>query len=143
MTAEPPDALEILRENGLKATTQRLAILDVVMEEGEHPTAEEIHERLAAEHPTISLSTVYDTLSRLTELGIVDPLHIGEGATRYEFFDEPHVNVVCRRCRSIVDVDSDAIEPFLDRVQRETAFDLGDQQIELRGVCEACQGREP
>lgn len=140
MAVDRDEALDLLRDNGLKATTQRLAILTVLMEQGEHPTAEEIHERLADEHPTLSLSTVYDTLARLGELGIVDPLHIGDGVTRYEFHNDPHVNVVCSQCRSIVDVDSVELEPFLERVQAETGYDVYDQQLELRGRCQDCAG---
>lgn len=143
MAVDRDEALNLLRETGLKATTQRLAILSVIMEEGEHPTAEEIHERLEDEHPTLSLSTVYDTLARFGELGIVDPLHIGDGVTRYEFHNDPHVNVVCAECRSIVDVDSVDIEPFLDRVQAQTDYDVFDQQVELRGRCEACSAADP
>jgi Fe2+ or Zn2+ uptake regulation protein len=139
MAVEKDDALELLRENGLKATTQRLAILGVLMDRREHPTAEEVHERLREEHPTISLSTVYDTLARLSEIGIVDPLHIGDGVTRYEFHNHPHVNVVCTGCEGIVDVDSEAIEPFLEDLQQETGFRLPEQQITLEGRCEDCR----
>lgn len=139
MAVEKDDALELLRDNGLKATTQRLAILSELMARREHPTAEEVHARLEAEHPTISLSTVYDTLARLSEIGLVDPLHIGDGVTRYEFHNHPHVNVVCGECRSIVDVDCSAIEPFLDRVKAETGFDVPQQQVKLTGVCEDCR----
>ncbi len=138
MAADKENALQLLRKNGLKATSQRLAIIQAIMDQREHPTAEEIHARLAERHPTISRSTVYDTLARLTELGIVDALKIGDGATHYEFHNHPHVNVVCVECQRIVDLDTDHIEPFLDHVRQETSHEVHDQQIKLRGRCRDC-----
>lgn len=139
----PPhdDALTLLRDLGLKATTQRLAILEALMGEREHPTAEEIHEALAKEHPTISRSTVYDTLARFSEEGIVDPLKIGDGITRFEFHNHPHLNIVCVECQRIMDVDSDRIQPFLEDIREETPHEVLDQQVQLRGLCEACAER--
>ncbi len=139
MSTSNDDALAILRDKGLKATTQRIAILEALMSERAHPTAEEIHDALATEHPTISRSTVYETLSRFSEEGILDPLQTGDGVTRFEFHNHPHVNVVCIECQQIADVDSDHITPFLEHVRDETPWQVLDQQVKLRGLCHACK----
>lgn len=129
---------DLLRQHDLKVTPQRLAILEVLVGEETHPTAEEVHETLQAEHPTVSLSTVYDTLSRFEDLGIVDSFRVGDGATRYEFANEPHVNVVCVECREVVDVDSPAVSDLVSDVEDRSAFSLQDQPVELRGRCGDC-----
>jgi Fur family peroxide stress response transcriptional regulator len=139
-TSTTPEPIDLLHEHDLKATTQRVALLDIVMEQGHHPTAEQIHERLTEEHPTVSRSTVYESLSKFVELGILNELHIGDGVTRYEFFNDPHVNVVCRECKQIVDVDSPELVELLDRVHDETAYEVRTQRMELHGVCPDCDG---
>jgi Fe2+ or Zn2+ uptake regulation protein len=130
---------DLLRRHDLKVTPQRLAILEVLVEaEDTHPTAEEVHAALQATHPTVSLSTVYDTLSRFEELEIVDTFHVGDGATRYEWANEPHVNVVCVDCREVVDVDTPKVTDLVDDVEDRSKFSLAEQPVELRGRCSAC-----
>lgn len=129
---------QLLRRHDLKVTPQRLAILEVLMSEEEHPSAEEVHTALQEEHPTVSLSTVYDTLSRFEKLSIVDSLHVGDGATRYEFQNGPHVNVVCVACGSVVDVESPHVESLVADVESRAPFVLDEQPIELRGRCDRC-----
>lgn len=141
----PPDATGVddraalLRRHDLKVTPQRLAILEVlVRDEDGHPTAEEVHDALQRRHPTVSLSTVYDTLSRFEELSIVDSFRVEDEATRYEFANEPHVNVVCTACRSVVDVDTPRVADLVADVEDRSPFRVDEQPVELRGLCADC-----
>lgn len=138
MVPKPPDPLELLRENGLRATAQRIGILEAIVDTEGHPTAEDVWERAREDQPTLSLSTVYDTLSRFVELGLIDEVHAGEGATRYEFFDRPHLNIVCSTCGDVRDVDVGAVETLIEAAD-DSAFDVPDQPVELEGVCASCR----
>lgn len=133
------DPLDLLRENGLRATSQRIEILQAVIEAEGHPTAEEVWERAREAQPTLSLSTVYDTLSRFVELDLLDELHAGEEATRYEFFDRPHLNLVCTACGRVEDTEADGLASLISEAEGASTFDVAPQPIELEGRCSDCQ----
>jgi Fe2+ or Zn2+ uptake regulation protein len=97
------DAAKALREAGLKATPQRLAILRSLAGDETHPTAQELHERLSAEFPSLSVATVYNTLSALTRIARCIPLELG-GPLRFDPNVQPHDHAVCEQCGSIRDV---------------------------------------
>jgi Fe2+ or Zn2+ uptake regulation protein len=101
--ATEQDAAKALREAGLKATPQRLAVLRSLVGDETHPTAQELHERLAPEFPSLSVATVYNTLSALTRISRCMPLDLG-GPVRFDPNVEPHDHAVCERCGSIRDV---------------------------------------
>lgn len=97
------DAAQALRDAGLKATPQRMAILRSLAGDETHPTAQELHERLSAEYPSLSVATVYNTLSALTRIERCTPLELG-GPVRFDPNVEPHDHAVCEACGSIRDV---------------------------------------
>ncbi|HEX4353421.1 MAG TPA: Fur family transcriptional regulator, partial [Polyangiales bacterium] len=101
--ATEQDAARALREAGLKATPQRLAVLRSLAGDETHPTAQELHERLAAEFPSLSVATIYNTLSALTRIGRCIPLELG-GPVRFDPNVDAHDHAVCEQCGSIRDV---------------------------------------
>lgn len=137
--ATSEDPLDLLRENGLRATSQRIEILRAVIDAEGHPKAEEVWEAARDSHPTLSLSTVYDTLSRFVELGMIDELHAGEGATRYEFFEAPHLNLVCTECGRVEDTTAEGLAALIADAGDGSAFHLDPQPVELEGRCRECQ----
>lgn len=141
MVTSPPEPLELLRETGLRATAQRLTILRAIVSADGHPTAEEVWESAREDQQTLSLSTVYDTLSRFVEVDLIDEVHGGEGATRYEFSDHPHVNVVCSSCGDVrdVDVDVDTVATLIEAADTKHGFEVPTQPVELEGLCATCQ----
>lgn len=139
MATSPPDPIDLLRDNGLRATSQRIAIMRAVMDGDEHPTAEEVWETAREGQPTLSLSTVYDTLSRFVQLDLIDELHAGEEATRYEFLDRPHVNLVCTSCGRVEDAESERIADLIAEADGASRFAIGPQPVELEGRCADCQ----
>ena len=144
------DAARALREAGLKATPQRLAVLRSLAGDVTHPTAQELHERLSGEFPGLSVATVYNTLAALTRVQHCKPLELG-GPARFDPNVAPHDHAVCERCGSIRDVPprADEAEKQVARAQPGTAGDGGalaelrDFRVErveriYRGLCAAC-----
>jgi Fe2+ or Zn2+ uptake regulation protein len=101
------DAAQTLRDAGLKATPQRIAILRALDGDETHPTAQELYERLRGEFPTLSVATVYNTLSALTRVARCVPLELG-GPIRFDPNVSAHDHAVCERCGRIRDV---ALQP--------------------------------
>lgn len=141
------DAAKTLRSAGLKATPQRLAVLRALAADCTHPTAQELHERLAGAFPGLSVATVYNTLAALTRVSRCRPLELG-GPVRFDPNVEPHDHAVCERCGSIRDVAraGDPCTLAANSCSPESfasATELGGfhvQHVEriYRGLCAAC-----
>ena len=97
---------QILKENGIKPTYQRLKILDFMSQNAKnHPTVELIYAELAKEIPTMSLTTVYNTLSTFMEKKLVCGVTITGTEVRYDINTESHHHFLCKKCSQIKDVD--------------------------------------
>jgi Fe2+ or Zn2+ uptake regulation protein len=134
--ATDQDAARALREAGLKATPQRLAVLRSLAGDETHPTAQELHERLSPEFPSLSVATVYNTLSALTRIERCLPLDLG-GALRFDPNMEPHDHAVCERCGSIRDVTA-AASVAKDPTDGLTGFTVRRVERIYRGLCAVC-----
>ena len=89
------------RKRGLAITPQRVAVMRVLVNSGDHPRAETVFAKVRREYPNISLATVHRTLETLCAIGEarkVTPLH---DSARYDGNTDPHHHVVCVRCRRI------------------------------------------
>ncbi len=128
---------EIFREHGLKLTQQRLEILRAVLDQGGHPSAEEVYRRVRPALPTVSLDTVYRALMLFERIGIVSRVEILDDRARFEPKHSPHHHLVCVHCRAIEDFPS----PEADRIKPPEAEKWGrvlSNHLELRGVCRTC-----
>lgn len=98
------DPIEALKSRGLKATPQRLVVLEELARRHDHPTADDLHRALSARHPTLALSTVYSTLESFVRAGLAERLSLGGGYDRYDGNLEGHDHLVCRTCGRVDDV---------------------------------------
>lgn len=134
--------LRVLRQAGLRITSQRQAICTFLANTERHPSAYQIFEELATTHPEISRATVYNTLNTLQELGAIVELSFGSDHTHYETNPEPHVNLICLRCHKIVDYHGEpGIEALTARVFAETGFQSVAAKIDLVGFCSECRAQ--
>jgi Fe2+ or Zn2+ uptake regulation protein len=142
------DAAHILRDAGLKATPQRLAILRALDGDETHPTAQELYERLHGEFPTLSVATVYNTLSALTRMSRCVPLELG-GPVRFDPNVTAHDHAVCERCGRIRDVlTDDELTDQANRARRSSTststntslagFEVRRVERIYRGFCAQC-----
>jgi len=136
--ASDSSIISALRKKGYKATSQRIVICRLALSNREHPTAQILYRDIKRSHPTVSLATVYKTLQVLRELRLVRELAFPERETRFDSNVAPHVNVVCLRCGSIRDVESQAIGGFVARAASRIKFTVTEQRFDIYGVCERC-----
>lgn len=137
----------LLREKGLKVTTQRLAVLTVLSQKADsHLTAEEIYDLVKVENPEIGLATVYRTVQLLLELKIIDRIYLDDGYVRYElgnvFEDEDghrHHHLICVKCGQVTSFQGDLLEEFEKRMEEQTGFQIRDHDVKLYGYCADCQ----
>jgi Fur family peroxide stress response transcriptional regulator len=96
-----------LRNDGLKITPQRIAILRFLEGNKTHPSVEEVYREVARAFPTISLATVYNTLDTLVGIGGVQTITIDPSRKRYDPETRPHHHLMCDDCGTIGDVFAD------------------------------------
>ena len=138
---EVEDIAQKLREQGHRLTPQRVAILQAVLSSHAHPTAEEIHRRVCAEFPMISLATVYKTMNVLKELGEVAEIRV-DGRGHYEGNTTPHPHMICINCGAIIDLPAEALAEMPQEALAETDFQAMRYKLEIHGLCPRCQERE-
>ena len=97
--------MEMLTRKNIHPSVQRLKILEVLLEGSEHPTAAMIHERVSREIPTISKTTVYNTLDTFAQKGLIQCLTIKPEESRYDGVAVSHHHLLCKRCGAIIDID--------------------------------------
>ncbi|CAM2905866.1 Fur family transcriptional regulator [Helicobacter burdigaliensis] len=130
---------EILKENNLKVTPQRMAILKEIERNG-HISIEEIYENIKENHPSMSLATIYKNLTSMQEAKIIDEVKLPNQKQRYELIKQPHIHLVCERCGDIKDIHLDrAIKDLKESCEKETNYKIEDSSIALLGICPNCK----
>jgi len=98
--------LAVLKDRGLKATPQRVAVLKELGKKT-HPTMEEMYGGIRETNPTISLATVYKNVNLLKEQGVVIEINMPNGKMKYDYLAHPHIHLVCKNCNNVEDLDYD------------------------------------
>ena len=132
------EILEQLRERGGRVTTPRRAIITALLDADDHVTADALVEAVGTAHPEIHLSTVYRTLERLTELGVINHVHLGHGPAVYHLAGDSHHHLVCDDCGAIIELPANAFDALVRRVERDYGFRLDAHHFALGGHCRSC-----
>jgi Fur family transcriptional regulator, ferric uptake regulator len=138
----------VLKQNGLKVTTQRISILEALESRPDkHLTAEEIYECVKETSPDIGLATVYRTIQLLAELNLIDKLNLGDGYVRYEIGHQGscedsthhHHHLICLNCGSVLTFQGDLLEALEEKIQKAMEFEVVDHEVKLFGYCKECR----
>ena len=131
-----------LRRWGIRLTPQCLAIAEVVVTSTDHPSVQQIHERVAEAFPYITLATVYSTLAMLEKKGMVQELPF-QKLSKYDANLAPHANLVCVSCGKVADSDigQDRIAVLRDEVAERADFKIASQRVDFYGWCLECAGK--
>ena len=131
--------VERLRCAGYKITPPRMAVLEVISQEGEHLNPNEILDRAQTIRPGLGRATVYRTLEILTQLGIVRPIYVGESGPMYIRAEGGHHHLVCSECGRIIDFDECVAEEMVHDLRERFDFEITSHLLEFYGVCAACR----
>ena len=135
-----------LRQDSIRLTPQRLAVLRILAEDTGHPTVEQVYDRVRGDYPTTSLATIYKTIDMLKGIGEVLELSVGE-SHRYDGRDpRPHPHLICEACGAITDLllDGPLGDPILlaevaNTVASAHRYHEVLPRLEFRGRCPVCQ----
>lgn len=128
----------IKTETGEKLTRQREAVLGVIREREDHPTANDIFEAARRRLPGISYATVYNSLRFLKEAGLVHEIKFGDSASRYDRETDRHDHALCSQCGKLVDFDLPQAAELLKAAARRSKFKPESVHLTLKGVCPDC-----
>ena len=135
------DAARELREAGLKATPQRVAIVAALTGDQTHPTAQELYDRLRERFPGMAFATVYNTLSALMRVGRLSSLSLG-GATRFDPNVAAHDHAICDRCGKVRDVPVVEVAEVQGRAEPVDGFTVQRVERIYRGTCAECRSAD-
>jgi Fur family ferric uptake transcriptional regulator len=144
------DLVDRLRATGARVTpARRLVLAELARAEGqhtpdeghahEHPSAEQLAGRIRRDHPDVHLSTVYRTLERLEELGLVIEAGHDQGATTYHLAHAHHHHAVCEQCGTVIDLPATVLAPLSRHLAREFDFAANLRHLTITGRCAACR----
>ena len=133
------ELVDRLRARTVRVTPQRLAIAEAVLNSTDHPTVQQIYERVRNNFPSMTLATIYSTLGVLERNGLIQELPF-ERMSRYEPNMDPHVNLVCIGCENVMDADAgqEAVVRLKNRIVNESDFQIAWQRVDFYGWCPNC-----
>ncbi|MGQ9524504.1 MAG: Fur family transcriptional regulator [Armatimonadota bacterium] len=132
--------VRLLKERGLKHTSQREWILRKFLEMGGHVSAEELYTSIRELRPSIGFSTVYRTLNLLAECGIARRVYFGDGRTRYDAnTGAHHDHLVCERCGRTIEFSIPEVERLQEAVAALHGFEVRHHRLEIYGLCSECR----
>ncbi len=132
-----------LKSHDFRITPQRLAVLRILSVSEDHPSAEQIYERVKTEFPTTSLATIYKTIALLKELNEILELGFPDGRNRYDGTKPfPHPHMICTKCRKIMDPYLISLDDLMQEMSEKTGFRISYHRLDFFGVCRECQKAE-
>jgi Fur family peroxide stress response transcriptional regulator len=128
---------EQLMEHEVKPSYNRIKILEYLMKNRDHPTADDIYVELKKELPTLSKATVYNSINAFTHAGLVKVLNMEGNESRYDPVTSTHGHFHCEQCGSYYDFKI-SVENL--RSDDLAGFAIKETDVYLRGICKKCLG---
>jgi Fe2+ or Zn2+ uptake regulation protein len=127
--------VKLLKETSIKPTLQRFEILRYLDDHKTHPTADQIYSDLKQKNPSLSKTTVYNSLKIFKEHGIIQTLTISSSEKHYDFNCTIHRHFLCKKCGMIIDIDSSC--PYIEKIRKE-GYQIDEANGYFKGICKEC-----
>lgn len=124
-----------LQKKDIRPSYQRIKVLEYMHQKGGHPTVDEIYHVLSPEIPSLSKTTIYNTLHTFVEAGLIRAVNIDGAEQRYDLMLFTHGHFKCDSCGTITNfsIDIDCIAP-----EELNEFDIRERNVYFRGLCPNC-----
>jgi len=134
------EILERLKQQGERLTVPRRLVIDILCEQGDHLTVQDIEHRLQQRNVHLSEATVYRILQWLKNLGIVSQTDLGKSEFVYQVLDDrPHHHLVCLSCHTIIDIDDTLMTSLREQLSRQYGFEPRIDHMAIYGLCQNCR----
>ena len=125
----------------VKPSVQRLAIMDYLLTHRTHPSIEEIYLALCDDIPTLSKTTVYNTLKLFVEHGAAQMLTIDERNVCYDGDITLHAHFLCKHCNKIFDLPAPVEDEQIGKM-KDNDFQVEEQHYYYKGICPSCKEKD-
>lgn len=129
-------AFDYLLAHGIKPSVQRMAVADFLNEYRTHPTADDIYLGLLPTMPTLSKTTIYNTLNLFLERGAVMAINIDEKNVRFDIETTDHAHFRCESCDRLYDLFDETVA--MPKMQLNNGFKVNQTHLYLKGICLTC-----
>jgi len=133
-----------LATNHLRLTRERRGILEELLQIKGHFDADALLAHFRRRGRPASRATLYRTLARLVDAGLVHKIEMEKGQAQYEVMvgRHHHDHMICIRCGRIVEFESREIERLQTAICRRKGFTMTGHMHQIRGHCSDCAGKE-
>lgn len=125
-----------LHAHGMRMTPQRQRVVDAVSRLT-HATPDQVAELV----PDVDLTTVYRTLEKLEQIGVLAHTHLGHGPPSYRLASDDHLHVVCHSCATVVNAPPGLADELISRLAAERGFTVDRSHLTVFGTCADCRAR--
>ncbi len=113
-------------------------ILETVVNNPIHPTADMVYSQLKADNPNLSLGTVYRNLNLLSEMGLLRKIAVPDGSDRFDGRLDSHYHIICDKCARVLDIELNE-SGFDKHVEDTTGYKITSLDVVVKGICPECQ----
>jgi len=132
--------LSQLKDNGYRLTDARKAVVEIVAATSHALTPVEVFDRARASSPGLGLVTVYRTLEKLEELGLIQRVHQTHGCQAFIARGNGHEHLLlCTKCGLTVRFSGDELDPLIHSISHKTGFKVEEHWLQLFGLCDKCK----
>lgn len=124
-----------LKKNNIRLTHQRLKVLEYLFNSDKHPTVEQIYKDIKQEVPSLSKTTIYNTLNYLAELKLIKVVAIDDNEAHFDAVTEAHGHFKCDSCGKIYDFDIDMDSCHIEKLDN---FEINEKVVYFKGICPRC-----
>ncbi len=126
-------SVELLTQRDIRPSLTRVLIFDYLREHRTHPTVDEIYSALSSRVPTLSKTTVYNTVKLLTAAGLIKMITIEEQQARFDACTDLHGHFLCSACGHVYDFDTSLAEQKIPE-----GFSVDTTEVYCTGLCQHC-----
>ena len=133
---EIKNVAEYLKNNGIKPSYQRVRVFEYLIKNKNHPTVDTVFKALVGEIPTLSKTTIYNTLKLFAEKNIVIVINIENNEIRYDADTSVHGHFKCEKCGKVYDFQFDEENLNIKTIE---GFDVRQIHLYIKGICKNCK----
>ena len=132
------EAIKRLEAHNIRPSAQRISIMEYLLTHRTHPTVDTIYNDLVEKMPTLSKTTIYNTLKLLEEQKAIMELTIDKKTVHYDGMTMPHSHFMCKKCGKIIDIPL----PEMDCEKKDCDYVVDEAEVYYRGYCKDCMESE-
>ena len=120
-------------QSGIRMTSQRRLLANVLDDSDDHPDVDTIYQRCKTKDKFTSIASVYRTLSIFEESGLIEKLDVGDGKARFEIKRTDHDHLMDVETGQIHEFKSQELQRLIKEIADEMGFDLTEHRLEIYG----------